>query len=84
MPCSRLLADLPCPIQRVLASNSLLDIAGSYPKRCHPVRVHPDAHSLIRYPHNLRLPGSGYTLDGVEYINIGIIRDVVGTVTFIP
>ena len=77
---ARLLPDLAGAEQGVLAGDCVLDVGRRDPEGGHPVRVHPDAHRLVRHAENLRLAGAVDPLDRIQHVDVGIVGHVLRAV----
>ena len=83
VPRRGLLADLPRPVEGVLAGDRLLDVGGGDPERGHAVRVHPDPHGLVGDAHDRGLAGAGHALDRVEDVDVRVVGDVLAAVALL-
>ncbi len=77
---TRLLPYLAGPPQGVLLGDRILDVGRRYPEGGHPVRVHPDAHRLVRHAENLCLACAVHALDRIQNVDVGIVGHVLRAV----
>ncbi len=47
----------------------------------HTVRTQPDAHGIVRHTEDRRLVGTVDTFDGIQHVDVGIVRYIVRSVT---
>ena len=81
LPLARAGADLPGPEEGVLVRDRALQVARRDPQRGHLVRVHPDPHRLVGRAEDRRVAGAVHPLDGVEDVDVRVVRDVVRLVS---
>ena len=67
----------------VLLAHRVGHVSGRDAELRHAVRAQPDAHGIVRHPEDRGLVRTIDALDGIQHIDVGVVRHVVRIVTLV-